>query len=272
MADLAAQAATVERSIRPQAIALGLFALVLAVTALLVVGQVGVAAAAGGVPGQRRPGGAGHDPRPADGRGPDRGRRGGRRRRGAGLRRGDRGLPADADRPARPGRARSGPEHRRPGAGRGLRRDRDLAAGPGGLARLAAGLGPARRRARRGRGAGPPLAGRRAAGPGRCTGLRRDRPAARLRPRPGRTAVPGARRPGRPGPVGGRGDCRRDLRREPAPPGAHAAAVRPELGRRGGPGFRCHHAAAVRPPDRARARPVRLDVRRARHRDDRRIP
>jgi len=37
--DLAAQAAAVERSIRPQAVALGLFALVLAVTALLVVGQ-----------------------------------------------------------------------------------------------------------------------------------------------------------------------------------------------------------------------------------------
>ena len=39
VADLAAQAAAVERSIRPQAVALGLFALVLAVTALLVVGQ-----------------------------------------------------------------------------------------------------------------------------------------------------------------------------------------------------------------------------------------
>jgi hypothetical protein len=37
--DEAAQAATVERSIRPQAVALALFALVLAVTALLVVGQ-----------------------------------------------------------------------------------------------------------------------------------------------------------------------------------------------------------------------------------------
>jgi ABC-type antimicrobial peptide transport system permease subunit len=39
VADLAAQAAAVERSIRPQAVALGLFALILAVTALLVVGQ-----------------------------------------------------------------------------------------------------------------------------------------------------------------------------------------------------------------------------------------
>ena len=39
VADLAAQAAAVERSIRPQAVTLGLFALVLAVTALLVVGQ-----------------------------------------------------------------------------------------------------------------------------------------------------------------------------------------------------------------------------------------
>src|SRR5208282_580380 len=39
VSDLAAQAATVERSIRPQAVALALFALVLAVTALLVVGQ-----------------------------------------------------------------------------------------------------------------------------------------------------------------------------------------------------------------------------------------
>ena len=40
VADEAAQAATVERSIRPQAIALALFALALAITALLVVGQV----------------------------------------------------------------------------------------------------------------------------------------------------------------------------------------------------------------------------------------
>jgi FtsX-like permease family len=39
VADETVQAATVERSIRPQAVALGLFALVLAVTALLVVGQ-----------------------------------------------------------------------------------------------------------------------------------------------------------------------------------------------------------------------------------------
>jgi FtsX-like permease family len=40
VADETVQAATVERSIRPQAVTLGLFALVLAVTALLVVGQV----------------------------------------------------------------------------------------------------------------------------------------------------------------------------------------------------------------------------------------
>jgi ABC-type antimicrobial peptide transport system permease subunit len=40
VADEAVQADTVERSIRPQAVALGLFALVLAITALLVVGQV----------------------------------------------------------------------------------------------------------------------------------------------------------------------------------------------------------------------------------------
>ena len=40
VSDEATQAAAVERSIRPQAVALGLFALILAVTALLVVGQV----------------------------------------------------------------------------------------------------------------------------------------------------------------------------------------------------------------------------------------
>jgi hypothetical protein len=40
VADEAAQAATVQRSIRPQALALALFALILAVTALLIVGQV----------------------------------------------------------------------------------------------------------------------------------------------------------------------------------------------------------------------------------------
>ena len=39
MADETVQAAAVERSIRPQAVALALFALVLAVTALLTVGQ-----------------------------------------------------------------------------------------------------------------------------------------------------------------------------------------------------------------------------------------
>jgi MacB-like periplasmic core domain len=40
VADESAQAATVERSIRPQAVALALFALVLALTALLIIGQV----------------------------------------------------------------------------------------------------------------------------------------------------------------------------------------------------------------------------------------
>ena len=45
-ADEAAQAATIERSIRPQAVALWLFALVLTVTALLIVGPA-MAALAG---------------------------------------------------------------------------------------------------------------------------------------------------------------------------------------------------------------------------------
>ena len=70
MADEAAQAATVERSIRPQAVALALFALVLAVTALLVVGQVAsrlLLAAARDNPHAR---GAGDDPPPAAGGGP----------------------------------------------------------------------------------------------------------------------------------------------------------------------------------------------------------
>ena len=39
IADEAAQAATIERSIHPQAVALWLFALALAVTALLIIGQ-----------------------------------------------------------------------------------------------------------------------------------------------------------------------------------------------------------------------------------------
>ena len=42
VSDQTVQAATVERAIRPQAVALALFALALALTALLVVGQVAV--------------------------------------------------------------------------------------------------------------------------------------------------------------------------------------------------------------------------------------
>ena len=70
MADEATQAATVERSIRPQAVALALFALVLAVTALLIVGQVAsrlLLAAARDNPDARR---AGADPPPASSGGP----------------------------------------------------------------------------------------------------------------------------------------------------------------------------------------------------------
>ena len=59
VADEGAQAATVQRAIRPEAISLALFALVLAVTTLLIVGQAAVrqlGAAAGGIPRWRRSG------------------------------------------------------------------------------------------------------------------------------------------------------------------------------------------------------------------------
>ena len=140
VADEAAQAATVERSIRPQAITLALFALALAVTALLVVGQVasrqlqaaardnGTLAALGLTRGQLLTAGL-IEVSVAAAAGAVAGLRGGRR-----------GLAPDADRPGPPGRTRPRPERRRPGADRRLRRDRDPAAGPGGLARLAAGV------------------------------------------------------------------------------------------------------------------------------------
>ena len=111
VSDEAAQAAAVERSIRPQAVALALFALILAITALLIVGQTASRLLLAASSDNRCPRGPRDDPPPAAGGGPGRGRRGGGRRSGPGLRRGHRGVAADADRAGPAGRARSGTEH-----------------------------------------------------------------------------------------------------------------------------------------------------------------
>ena len=108
------------------------------------------------------------------------------------------------------------------------------------------------------------------AGAGRRAGHRGHRRAAGIRPGPGAHRRPGAQRPARPGAVAGGGDRRRYVRREPAAPGAHAAAVWPVLGRRGRPRLqgrsrrRSSRAITAHVPG-----IVRLDLRPARHRADR---
>ena len=143
LSDEAAQAAAVERSIRPQAVALALFALILAVTALLVVGQVASRLLLAASSDNRTLAALGMTRRELLAAGPGRGRRGGDRRSGTGVRCGDRRVTADADRAGPACGARSWPERRRRGAGRRLRRDRGPATRAGCLARLAPGIGPA---------------------------------------------------------------------------------------------------------------------------------
>ena len=263
IADETTQAATIERLIRPQAIALALFALALALTALLIVGQVAAQDAAGRRPGQRHAGGARHDPPPAVRRehGGD-GCRHGRRRPRRGRDR-HRRLPADPDRPRPAGRAASRRQRERRRSRRRGGRDRGAARRPRRGDRVAAGR-RAPRRGRRGAVAAPPAA-RRTAVAGRRAARRRHRRAVRARPGNRPRQRPGAQRHARPRGRGGRGRGRGHVRREPAAPRRHAEPVRPGLEHRVRGAVRHRHAEAVHPDHRARARHHRHHVRRARH-------
>ena len=231
VADEATQAATIERSIRPQAVALALFALVVAVTALLVVGQVasrqllmaardnGTLSALGMTRGQLLAAGLAEVAAAAGA--------------GAALACGV-AVAASPLMPIGPARLAE-PD---PGvnvdvpvitAGFALTLLLLVARAAWPAWRLASVRQAAAREA-----AEPvrlPGPGGRLAGPGGGSGRRRHRRAARPRPGSGPDRGAGPQRPGGPGPVRGDGGGRRHLRREPAAPGGHAAAVRPGLGR-----------------------------------------
>ena len=190
VADESAQVAAIERSIRPEAVALAIFALVLACTALLIVGQAAtrlllgagsdnpVLAALGMTRGQLSRGRA------------DRGGRGGHRRGHPGGRGGSRGVAADADRgrPAR--RARPRGQRRLARAVRRRGDHRGAAGRPHPLAGLAARLGARDRRAGGGRGSGTAVLAGRLAGRGGRAGDRDTGARLAMEPGRGRTAVP----------------------------------------------------------------------------------
>ena len=122
--------------------------------------------------------------------------------------------------------------------GVGLRRDRGAAAGAaggGGLARGGPGAGAAGR-GRAGR-AGPAVAAGIGAGAGRV-GARQHRGADGVRARAGTDRGPGPQCPGRYDRGGGRGGGRGGVRRQPDRPGRHPAPVRAELEPGTGPGIR----------------------------------
>ena len=230
------QAAAVQRAIRPQAVALALFALALAVTALLIVGQAAtrllatgalnhpalaalgltrgqlmaaglIEVGAAAVIGAMVAAGVAVAASPLMPIGPAR------------LAEPDPGVSADAT-----------------GAGGWGRRDRGAAGGAGGLAGLAAGLrrGPRERQAS----GGPAVAVGGVAGGRRWpAGDRGGGGAAGTGARPRAHRGAGARRPGGHGTVGARGDRRVHLRREPSAAGQYTAAVRSALG--------CRDRAAV---------------------------
>ena len=143
VADEGTQAAAVQRAIRPEAVALALFALVLAVTALLIVGQAATRLLATSSP----------DTPALAALGMTRGQLmaaglikvgGGRRhRRGGGGRGGGRGVAADADRGGPAGRAGPRRQRRCAGAGGRRRRHRGAAGGAGGMAGVAQHIGRA---------------------------------------------------------------------------------------------------------------------------------
>ena len=276
VADQSVQAATVERAIRPQAVALALFALALALTALLVVGQVAarlVTEAAGDntslaalgmtrrqliavglveVTAAAVAGGA------------------------AAVIIAIAASPLTPIGPARLAEPSPGVSVDGPVLAVGFavtvvlllarvtvtawRQAAARQAGAGGdadAARLAGGASPA-----------PPVAGRRAPRRRGRAAAGRQRLAARARPRPRRDKRPGAQRAARPRGRGRRRGGRGHVRREPAPPRRHAQAVRAGLGHRVRRTVRHAYAQAVQPGHRERAGDLRRDVRRPRHRLD----
>ena len=166
---LSDQVTATERAIRPQAVALAIFAVLAGLVGLAVIGQLLARQMVAGLGGVPHPSDAGHDPGQPGRAGPGpagRGHvRGGRPGGGGGRR----GLAADAYRPGPAGRAGPGDRGQPGRAGGGPGRGRGAAAGRAGAGRLA-GRGPGRRPAGGGR-AGRP--GRRGwpgwrAWPGRC--------------------------------------------------------------------------------------------------------
>ena len=270
VADEGAQAAAVQRAIRPEAVALALFALVLAVTALLIVGQAATRLLATGSP---------DNPALA----------------ALGLTRGQLmaaglikvGVAAAIGAVVAAGVAVAASPLMPIGAARLAEPDPGVSADAMVLAAGAAAIvvllvaraaWPAWRLTSTGTrteqhagSAGPSAAADRVAGRRRRAGDRGGGGAAGARTRPRAHRGAGARRPGRHGTVGARRDRRAHLRRQPAASGQHPAAVREALGRRD----RC---AIPVPPDhsgghgtaRPPARDHRLDVRASRHRRDRR--
>ena len=254
VADDDVQAATAERAIRPQAVALAIFALVLAVTALLILGQAAsrlvlassadnpVVAALGLTRWQLL---AASLLQVLDR---------GRRRCRLGLRRRRCRIPADADRTGSGCRAASRRFGRCDGACRGIRRDRRSARRPARPARLARVVGLASQRGESAGGArlrlarGPPAGGlRRARDRGhRCPDGAGARPEPPRGPRERRDHRHGAGNSG----VHGVGH----LRCQPGPSGTDAAALREDLGCRDGLAVRGHRHWSVRPVRRGSAR------------------
>ena len=263
VADEATQAATIERPIRPQAVALALFALALALTALLIIGQVaartlqaaaqdnGTLAALGMTRRQLFTASMAET--------------------AAATVAGALGAVAIAIAvsPLTPiGPARLAEPDPGVSVNAGV-----LAAGAAAIvvllaARVAvtawrqAGARPAADLAEA---VAAPPAARRAAVAGRRAARRRHRRAVRARPGNRPRQRPGAQRHARPRDRGRRGRRRGHVRREPAAPGRHAEPVRPGLGHRVRRAVRHHHAEAVQPAHRPRARHHRRDVRHARH-------
>ena len=231
VADEGAQAAAVQHAIRPQAVALALFALVLGVTALLIVGQAATRLLATASPDTPALAALGMTRRQLTAAGLIEVGAAASRRRDHGCRGGSRRVAADAGRGGPAGRARPGHQRRRDGAGGWRRRHRRAAGGGGGMAGVAAGVG-GRPREQPGRSAGPAVAAGRMAGPRQCAGDRDGGGGAGVRIWPRAYRRAGARRPGRHRTVSARGHRRDYLRRQPAASGQRPAALRKALGRR----------------------------------------
>ncbi len=264
VADETLQAATIERAIRPQAVALALFALALALCALLIVGQVAARLLLGAARDNATLAALGMTRRQLLAAGMA--EVGAAAAAGAAIA----VIVAVAASPLMPiGPARLA----EPDPGVSVNIPVLLAGFAAIVAALLARVGAiawrqaSARPAARGRAAAAaPFEAGRTSSPGlkRAAG-RRHRRAVRARPRSRPVAGAGAQRRGGARRRAGRGGGRRHVRREPGAPCGHAAAVRPGLGRRDRPAVRHHDAPAVRRAQRPRAGHRRLDVRRARH-------